>query len=790
MFDGFVDKSILTSQSKYISDGAESVNFSIFHKGVKIVAVSVPESAIANKDKPVTVTIRAIDSYIAAGENTQSYAYDIDVTNLKSNLKGDQLVTVVISAPKGLAAMKAYHKNELLTDAVYDEVAGAITFKTASFSPYAIAADYVFVDNLKDLRTAMQNDGANIVLSGPIEIDLSKNGSDRSQEHMVSGYYNAVNIVGKDVSLDLNGQSIAVSCGEGLLTDNEDVGALFYVGANGSLNIRDNSENKTGYIKMKSSIYAVWAPHADPSYAKIFGGIFIADSYAGDLVGTALDSEGNADSENGTMSIAQENANRALIYAGHGGNINIYGGYFLYNNTVNDISNRNNGAFNAKDYYEDGALITIHEGVYLSNKEYRQNPQPRQNNASFDDYSVVLSQHGKVSENTVNETIKIGEEEFARDWYKVVPKYAYKVVFKSESSSIDNLDTYYAESNTADLSIDTIDDIAFGKLDDSYKKDFGGWVTAGSKEIITIDAGNQKNYILYPSHKQKITVRFVDQNGNILKETKLAQGDDVTNDLAPTISSDDDFLIREWEENWITKIQNALSAKEDVTIYLVYRLDDSKIKLIPVDADQDGITEEYQVAGYGTAGSTTLVAIPEYVNGVPVTEVNADAFSSYDDLHSVVIPATVTVLNFQSFTANQGSSWNPKRDTVTIYYDGNPNTWNAYMNEYSAKNYEHLKQGWDNNMGDGSRIFFLVDGKVDNTKYWEYDGSKWMLHDHAYSYDAAKTCLHGEKSHYEYGGGFIGIGASLQKDKFTNYAGPCDCDSCNGATRPDAQYWN
>ncbi|MBQ2266228.1 MAG: hypothetical protein II342_02390, partial [Clostridia bacterium] len=408
LFEDFVDKSILTSQGKYLNDGADSVNFSIYHKGVKIVAASVPASAIANKDKPVTITIRAIDSYIEAGENTQSFAYDIDVTNLKSNLKGDQLVTVVIAAPKGLASIKAYHKNELLTDAVYDEVEGTITFKTASFSPFAVAADFDEVATLDDLRKAVGKDNANIVLTGPIDIKLGKGSTDRSEDHKTtSGYYNAVNIGNKNVSIDLNGKGITVSCGKGY-NDNDDVGALFYVGANGSLNIRDNSENKNGYIKMESSIYAVWAPHAEPSYAKIFSGIFIADSYAGDPVGTALDSNGKPDSVNGTMTNEQENANRALIYAGHGGNINVYGGYFLYNNTINDKSNRNNGAFNAKDYYEDGALITIHEGVYLSNKYYRQDPERNSvTNPSFDDFSVVLSQYAQVPKEPITESITI-----------------------------------------------------------------------------------------------------------------------------------------------------------------------------------------------------------------------------------------------------------------------------------------------------------------------------------------------------------------------------------------------
>ena len=727
LFDGFVDKSILTSQGKYLNDGADSVNFSIYHKGVKIVAVSVPESAIANKDKPITVTIRAIDSYIAAGENTQSYAYDIDVTNLKSNLKGDQLVTVVVAAPKGLASIKAYHKNELLTDAVYDEVAGTITFKTASFSPFEFTTQVYEVEDLEGLRKLLENNekntGAYVKLKKDIIINLNKDvinnkASDRSDAHvLVSGkntYFNAVNIVSQDVAIDLNGHSITVFCGPDV-NDNGDVGALFFVGQNGSLNITNTGDVSTGFIKMESSIYAVWAPYADPSYVDIYSGAFIADSYAGDPVGTSTD----PDSEDGTMSNEQENANRALIYAGTGGNINVYGGYFLYNNTVNDISNRNNGAFNAKDYYEDGALITIHEGVYLSNENYRQDP-PRQNGASFDDYSVVLSQYAQDPIGPITESITIAGQTYST-WYKVAPKYAYKVVFKSESSSIDNLDTYYAESNTADLSIDTIDDIAFGKLDDSYKKDFGGWVTAGSKRIETIYKDDPpKDYILYPSHKQKITVRFVDQNGNILKETKLAQGDTVTDDLKP---SDSDFPVVEgfdgkWPDDWKTKVQEALNNNEDITIYPTYTLNTTEynLDLIPVDEDGDGKTDHYAVVGSNFANGAVDFEIPDYLNGVPVEEIRTGAFAD-GKLRDVVIPKSVKSIGENAFCAdkNYSSIFNPgEYPQIQIIFEGTRAEWDAISKD----------SGWDDNIGSDSVIICT---KEDPIGYYEQAGSNPTL---------------------------------------------------------------
>lgn len=724
LFEDFVDKSILTSQGKYLNDGADSVNFSIYHKGVKIVAASVPASAIANKDKPVTITIRAIDSYIEAGENTQSFAYDIDVTNLKSNLKGDQLVTVVIAAPKGLASIKAYHKNELLTDAVYDEVEGTITFKTASFSPFEFTTETYEVSTLEGLREKLQLEGAYVKLTNDIIINLNENvinnkASDRDPAHAYPDsnnprYYNGVKVAGKNVALDLNGHSITAFCGNEI-NSNIDVGALFFVAKGGSLNICDTVGG--GYIKMASSIYAVWAPYNDgESYVDIYSGAFIADSYAGDIVGTPTDSNGNYDPVNGTMTNAQEGANRALIYAGHGGNINVYGGYFLYNNTLNDKSNRNNGAFNAKDYYEDGALITIHEGVYLSNENYRQDPERNSvTNPSYDDFSVVLSKYAQVPKEPITESITIAGQTYST-WYKVAPKYAYKVVFKSESSSIDNLDVYYAESNESLLTVDNIDNDAFDKLDNSYKTDFGGWVTAGSKVVETIKAGNTTNYILYPSHKQKITVRFVDQKGNILKETELAQGDTVTDALKP---SDSDFPVVEgfdgkWPDDWKTKVQEALNKNEDITIYPTYTLNTAKynLDLIPVDEDGDGKTDHYAVVGSNFASGAVDFEIPDYLNDIPVEEIRTGAFAD-GKLRDVIVPNTITHIGKNAFCKDDNGGFLDKGEfpQIQIIFEGTKAEWDAIQKEDNV---------WDDNIGTGSVI---VCTKEDPIGYYKQNGS-------------------------------------------------------------------
>ena len=423
-FDDFANTNILATETKTLVAGEDSVEFALSNEGLKIANVSVPADAIADPTKPVTVTFDGIEPQIT-GENIVGYAYDIKVTNLKSGLAGDQLVTVVVEAPNALVAMQAYHNGVLIEDAVYDEVAGTITFKTASFSPYEFTSNQVEVSDLAGLRAALQKDGTTAKLMANITVDLTKDTGDaRDPEHayLSNGtpkYYNGVMINGKNVGLDLNGYNITAFCGEAY-NSNSDVGALFFVGEEGSLNITNTGAVETGFIKMESSIYAVWAPYDSPSYVDIYGGAFIADSYAGDDIGTALDSNGNPDPVNGTMK--NENTNRALIYAGFGGNMNVRGGYFLYNNTPNDTLDRNNGAFNAKDFYEgDTPLLTIHDSVMLINKEYRQNPaNTSQPNGSYDNYSVKLAKYCEVVEN-VSHSVTIDGTTYAT-WCRVTRK--------------------------------------------------------------------------------------------------------------------------------------------------------------------------------------------------------------------------------------------------------------------------------------------------------------------------------------------------------------------------------
>ena len=722
-FEDLADTNVLASSTKTLSEGADSIDFALYSKGIRIAKLTVPASAIADTTKPVKVIIDGIDpsEEAMADESTQAYAYDIKVTNLKSGLTGDQLVTVVVAAPNALAAMKAYHNGELIEDAVYDEVAGTITFKTASFSPFDFTSKVENVENLDQLRAALQKEGTTAKLIGNIIVDLTKDtGAARNPDYIVSGYYNGVMINGKNVGLDLNGHNITAFCGD-QYNSNSDVGALFFVGKEGSLNITNTGAVETGFIKMKSSIYAVWAPYAYPSYVDIYGGAFIADYYAGDTVGTPLGSDGKYDRENGTMSITQENSNRSIIYAGYGGNINVYGGYFLYNNTINDKSNRNNGAFNAKDYYEAGALITIHEGVYLSNKEYRQNPYRNpETNPSFDDYSIKLADEElyQVSKVELDEAVKIDGKDYST-WYQVSRAFKYKVTFKNADGTED-LDTYYALSNDTVVEVEDIDDTARGKLDPSYTNDFGGWTNAASDSISTIDAGNTKDIVLYPVHSTKYTVTWLDEDGNVLNAVTTSGNNPKYSSVkayAPTDTDSryTDLVFSHWEVRTVVngeatsvEITDSYQIKSNISLYPVYVYNGS-LDLIAVDTDGDGVANYYAVSGSDLTNSPDFI-IPADVNGIPVQEIRTGAFAD-GNLRDVVIPNSVNYIGKNAFCAN-GTEF----PQIQIIFEGTRDEWDDLPKD----------GGWDDNIGSNSVIICTEEDPIG---YYNQAGSNgfWGL---------------------------------------------------------------
>ena len=278
---------------------------------------------------------------------------------------------------------------------------------------------------------------------------------------------------------------------------------------------------------------------------------------------------------------------------------------------------------------------------------------------------------------------------------------------------------------------------------------FGGWMNAGSTKLTEIDANNTENIVLYPYFNNPYTARFVDQNGNVIAycffheedTTKLEDTRKAAEAALPDLGEDLEFDY--WQVQETDNAGNVVSTseykdfdfekcKKDVTIYPVY-LYKGDVNLIPVDNDNDGIIDEYQVAGYSNPNGQAMVEIPDYVNGKPITSINANAFSGFDGVHSIVVPNGVTIQK-NAFTA--GNSFGSGEE-ITIYFEGTKAQWESLTKA----------TGWNYGIGTGSRIFFLKDGKVNTTEgYLQVVDDGWFLN-HNYVWET-KTDFASVKSVY------------------------------------------
>lgn len=402
-------------------------------------------------------------------------------------------------------------------------------------------------------------------------------------------------------------------------------------------------------------------------------------------------------------------------------------------------------------------------------------------------------------------------------------------------------DTRYVYNNES--AVETKNDTAAGliaaDMGDLYEVEY--WINTGSTQMDEIAAGNTADVILYPSFKGIYTAIFVDLDGNIVTWTEFKTDnhetvENIATNLSTTATDELPVALPEvenctftpgtanWEVHTVTTNENGTTTTEkfpyseydfsqaqNITLYPLYMYN-GDVQLIPVDNNGDGITDEYQVGGFKDPDApTNLVEIPESVNGKNVTSINANAFSDYDDLHAVKIPSTVETIGSKILPGEENISG---RQTVTIYYEGTPAQWKTNMDALYRGNtgYEALNtnisttattnfaSNWDAGLGAGSRVFFLNEqGKVDLSKgYWElYRYSTgitsaeytWVFHDHAYTQAAMENCATpGMKYHKEFVDNWFSDDI-IDAEAMTDYDGACTCNSCNGATRPDASYW-
>ncbi len=294
------------------------------------------------------------------------------------------------------------------------------------------------------------------------------------------------------------------------------------------------------------------------------------------------------------------------------------------------------------------------------------------------------------------------------------------------------------------------------------------WINAGSTVITKTPENNIENITLYPSFDNLYTASFVNQQGSVLdwftystyttaeQEAKATAEANALAKVEAAIPEGSNLVFDYWEvrvtKNGTTtkhKLDNySFGDKVDVTIYPYYRYTGAALN--PVDTDNDGDIDYYEVTGYTDGKGSELVEIPDAINGSPVTTINADAFSSYANLQAVKIPASVTTISSGAFAEYEGIF--RKRQTVTLYYEGTQEQWAKLMAlQYDGNSTNNpFASDWDDAMGEGSRVFFLdtSDNVINdaNTGYWELanTGSSWnpnfvwQYHAHAYPYNSSQ----------------------------------------------------
>ena len=299
--------------------------------------------------------------------------------------------------------------------------------------------------------------------------------------------------------------------------------------------------------------------------------------------------------------------------------------------------------------------------------------------------------------------------------------YAYAIQYVNDNKL---LAESYVKSNTSDYILESdsnyntaVEAAETWVTSKGYNVEFGGWVNAGSTKVTKIPAGTTGTVKLYPHFNSPHTARFVDQNGNVLAwclfhSDKLGELKKTEILARNQLTFDEHFEFDYWEIHYgedsskypkfnENDVSNFAGYDQDVTIYPVYKFK-GDVTLIPVDSDGDGETNYYQVSGYSNPNGQALVEIPAYVNGKPVTEISGGAFSSYDGVHSILIPKDVTYIGNNAFAEKWGTI--DSGESITIYYGGSYADWVKIENNFDSE--------WESGVSSSTRIFFLNGGET------------------------------------------------------------------------------
>ena len=350
-----------------------------------------------------------------------------------------------------------------------------------------------------------------------------------------------------------------------------------------------------------------------------------------------------------------------------------------------------------------------------------------------------------------------------------VKNYKYTITYINNGVQLG--DIVYVTDNTKAYSTanDAAAKMAVDAMGSGYA--FSHWMNAGSTRVDSIDAGNTENVTLYPSFVGIYSATFVEQDGTVIDWCTYTQND--TADVKALASNTrpknetEEFVFEKWQvqvrndNGTVTKTDfdsYKFRDNKDITIYPIYTYNGS-VSLNPIDTNGDGEVDAYEVTGYSNGTGSTIVEIPDKVNGLEIVQISANAFSSYEQIHAIVIPKTIGTTGDNVLATDWGLF--DSGETVTIYYQGSYQDWVANEPNFGA--------GWDDGLGTSSRVFFVDEnGKVDVSQgYLQF--SRGMFASHG-SWSAQKTITSEIKQEYDC---------------------VCDCDDlCKGQLdRPDRKFW-
>ena len=301
-----------------------------------------------------------------------------------------------------------------------------------------------------------------------------------------------------------------------------------------------------------------------------------------------------------------------------------------------------------------------------------------------------------------------------------------------------------------------------------------------AKEYPTaIKEGNLVDIVLYPEWSDEYNVYFLDHNNKVLYYEVFEKTNNSKKLSAESLAAIE--VQRKAIQNELDNTENVIKVtwdqdpasidfngkNDDIAVKIKLNLSTTSITLTPHYDDQTGVLTHYTVSDVNASDTNKSIHIPSSVGHVPVTGVDKDAFDGFDNLTAVRVPVTMTRFSKGMFPGKLG--WlgiGDDRQTVTIYYEGTYEQWQQITKD----------DGWDDTLGDGSRVFFLkkVNGRevvdysqnIDYIELYKYRSGlsnvfEWVPHNHAYVRNAPDGC----KGHYK---------------NFTDY---------DAEGRPDRNYW-